>query len=108
MKEKGNRLKNIIKEHIINNKKEYLLVMIIFIMGVILGVFCVNNIQNEKIIEIKEYINKFIESIKTIKDLKQIELLKNSVSQNITLALTVWFFGTTVIRNTNSIRNNTI
>ena len=105
---KENKFRNIIKEHIINNKKEYISIILIFIIGIIIGVLCVNNIQDKKLLEVKNYINSFIEKIKTIEDLKQIELFKNSISQNIKLALTIWFFGTTVIRNTNCFWHNSI
>lgn len=41
--------------------------------------------------------NNFVEKLKSTENLDSMELLKNSIYQNIILAVTIWFFGTTVI-----------
>ena len=87
----------IIKEHIINNKKEYIIVLCIFLIGIFLGVFFINQIQEAQKTEITAYFNNFIEKTKNIESLNSMELLKTSVGQNILLAIVLWFFGTTVI-----------
>lgn len=94
---KGIKILEIIKEHIMNNKKEYILVSLLFITGIFLGVFFVNNVQEGQKLEITTYLSTFIEKIKNTESLNQIELLKNSMGQNILLAVILWFFGTTVI-----------
>ena len=48
-------------------------------------------------IEITNYLNQFIEKFKELESINNIELLKNSIIQNIGLAIVIWFFGTTVI-----------
>lgn len=86
-----------IKEHIANNKKEYVIVSILFVIGIFLGVFFINNVGQEPKTLITEYLNQFIEKLKSTENLDLIELLKTSIGQNIMLAIGLWFFGTTII-----------
>lgn len=94
---KGIKLLGIIKEHVSNNKKEYAIVSLLFVIGIFLGVFFINHRQEGQKIEITNYFNRFIEIMKSTENLDRVELLKNSMGQNIILAITLWFFGTTVI-----------
>ena len=86
-----------IKEHVVNNKKEYVIVSILFVIGIFLGVFFINNVGQEPKTLITEYLNQFIEKLKTTEDLNLVDLLKTSIGQNIILAVSLWFFGTTII-----------
>ena len=86
-----------IKEHVANNKKEYVIVCILFVIGIFLGVFFINNVGQEPKTLITEYLNQFIEKLKTTEDLNLVDLLKTSIGQNIILAVSLWFFGTTII-----------
>lgn len=97
MKEKRIGIIKLIKEHVSNNSKEYIIVTLIFVIGIFLGVLFINNIKENQRTEISSYINNFTDKMKNTKDIKSIELLKVSVKQNLLLALTIWFFGTTVI-----------
>ena len=105
MKAKGIKIKEIIYNHIINNKKEYIVIALIFIIGIFLGVLFVNNIKDNQKQEVTSYINEFIEKIKTSDDIDSMSVLTSSIKQNILLVLGLWFAGTTVIRNTNSFWN---
>ena len=86
-----------IKEHVANNKKEYVIVSILFVIGIFLGVVFINNVGQEPKTLITEYLNQFIEKLKTTEDLNLVDLLKTSIGQNIILAVSLWFFGTTII-----------
>lgn len=98
MKKIGNlKICQLIKEHISNNAKEYLIVALMFIIGIFAGVFFVNNIQEEQKTEITQYLNNFIQQFKNAQNLDTINLLKTSITQNAVLAILIWFFGTTVI-----------
>ena len=92
-----NKIFTIIKEHIICNYKEYVIITLLFIIGIFLGVLFINNIQEAPKTEIQQYLNSFIEKMKNTQNLETMELLKTSIVQNILFAITIWFFGTTVI-----------
>ena len=101
-------IKSTIYKHATNNKKEYILVTLIFLVGIFLGVMFVNNTQENQISEITSYLNNFVDKLKNIEKLDNMQLLKTTIVENITLAVILWFFGTTVIRNTYSFWNNII
>ena len=97
MREKGLKFRDIILKHILNNKKEYIIVTLLFIIGIFVGVFFVNNLDENSRSSVQEYLNNFVEKFKEIEKLDNISLLKTSIIQNIIFAVTLWFFGTTVI-----------
>ena len=84
-----NRLKNIIIEFIKENIKTYLILTIIFFIGLTLGVIFVNNANETQANQISGYINNYQISTK--------ELLKNSIINNVGIAVLLWFLGSTVI-----------
>ena len=92
MRDKGIKIRDTLKQHILNNKKEYIVVMLFFLVGIFLGVFFVNNIQETQRMEISSYLTNFIEKMKTTENLNYMDLLKNSMGQNILLAIMIWFF----------------
>lgn len=94
---KPNKALEVVKEHIILNKKEYILVSLLFIIGIFLGVLFINHIQENQKLEITTYLKTFVEKMQNTENLNYIELLKNSIGHNILLAIVLWFFGTTVI-----------
>ena len=96
-KNKGIKIKETIVNHIMNNKKEYIIVSLIFIIGIFLGVLFINNIQEGAKEEITTYLNQFVEKMKNNQEINNIELLKTTIGQNIILTIIIWFFGTTVI-----------
>lgn len=97
-------LKSIIITHVINNKKEYIIILLLFIIGLFFGVMFVNNVKEEQFNNISNYLNSFVEKLKSIENIDSISLLKTSIIQNLILAILLWFFGTTVIRNTSCFR----
>ncbi len=88
---------NPIKEHVSHNKKEYAIVAILFLIGVILGVLFINHMTEQEGKQIAEYIQTFIDCLKTDYQIDSGVLLKNSIVNNIILALLIWFMGSTVI-----------
>lgn len=91
------KLKDIIVNHIASNSKEYIIVTLLFIIGIFLGVLFVNNMKNDEFDSVQNYITTFIQKFKENPNIDSGELLKTSIIKNLILALSLWFFGTTVI-----------
>ncbi len=89
--------KTIIYNHIINNLKEYIIVTLIFIVGIILGVLFINNADQTVQTQISDYINQFISAIKGEYVIDKVGLLLTSIKNNILLAIILWFVGSTVV-----------
>ena len=94
---RNSRWKEVFKSYIINNYKEYVLVGLLFLIGLFAGVFIVNNCTNTQMDEVSTYINDFINKFKSIENIDNKELILNSIKNNIILALIIWIAGTTVI-----------
>jgi stage II sporulation protein M len=97
VQKKKNSFKKIVTQHIGNNLKEYLIVTIIFFIGIILGVIFINHTTQEQQIEISDYLNQFITALKGDYTIDQGKLLITSMKDNLILAITLWFVGSTVI-----------
>lgn len=94
---KKSKVVEILKNHIMQNYREYMIVTIFFIIGIFLGVFFVNNIRENQRIEISNYLTEFISNLKNIQDINLMDVLKTSVKDKLILTLSIWFFATTVI-----------
>lgn len=105
MKTKEISIKKTIKQHIMNNKREYIIVALFFVIGIFLGVLLVNNIKDNQKEQISIYINNYITKMKDTDSINNIDVLKFSIEQNLLITLGIWFFGTTVIRSAHSFWN---
>lgn len=94
---KTSKLKETLLAHIQNNLREYVIVTIIFLIGIIIGVIFINNISVEQKTEISNYIASFITNLKEDSNINEFALLKDSISKNCVLAIFLWFIGSTVI-----------
>ena len=83
MKTKEINIKKIINNHITNNKKEYIIVALIFVIGIFLGVLFVNNVDENQKEDINAYINDFVNNMKNTDNINNISILKSSIKQNI-------------------------
>lgn len=105
---KNNKFKKLISSHILNNKKEYIILGVLFIIGILLGVLYINNVHEEQYNNINNYITSFIDNLKNIESFNILQLIKNGIIDTAIFSAIIWFMGTTVIRNTNSIWNDNI
>lgn len=90
--------KEIILQHINLNLKDYLMLSIIFIIGVMIGVVIINNSNEQSKSEIKGYINSFIETIQDEQyEVDRVKLTKISIIENLKLVGIIWLAGSTII-----------
>ena len=96
-KRQKSNVKDLILRHIYENFKLYLIVIIIFIIGIVAGVIFINNVNGEQATEIQNYITEFINLLKQDYHIDTGLLLKKSLSDNLILIITMWLLGSTVI-----------
>lgn len=89
--------RQIILNYIKQNKREYTLVVMLFIIGIIMGVIWINKSNQWQTEEISIYINGFVKNMKENTQINQLELLKQGLVTNLILVVTIWFVGSTVI-----------
>ena len=90
-------LKKVIQENIAKNIKIYTILVIIFMLGLIIGIVVVNNAQDAQKAEINDYINTFINDLKNGAKIDYFKLLKTSFGNNFFTVLILWFMSSTVI-----------
>lgn len=95
MRKRKNEIFTTIKEDIVNHAKAYFIVVIIFTVGVFLGVLFVNKTENKS--EIEKYINSYIDETKQIQNANYFDELQKDIRSKITLTFFLWFAGTTII-----------
>lgn len=95
MRKKKNEIFIAIKEDILNNAKSYFIILIIFAVGVFLGVMFINQMQDKDGIE--KYINTYIDETKGLENGDYLTELQKDIFSNIGLVLALWFAGTTII-----------
>ena len=90
-------IRNTIFEYIKENLRSYLILIIIFFIGLLLGVVFINNINEVQSKQISEYISNFINSVKENYQISTNSLLITSIINNLCIAILLWFLGSTVI-----------
>lgn len=96
-KRRNNKIKEILIAYIKNNIKEYSIIVLIFLIGLILGVIFINNTGQTQIDEISSYLNSFITDLKSNMQIDKSTLLQEALISNFLLALGLWFVGSTVV-----------
>jgi stage II sporulation protein M len=95
-KNKTSNITVYIKNHVKNNIREYMLVTLMFLVGIFFGVMFINNNTEVKNAEVSDYINNYVEESKE-KDIATIQNFGNEIKENIILAIALWFAGTTIV-----------
>lgn len=95
MRKRKNEIFSAIKENIQNNLKAYIVICIIFAVGIFLGVMIVNQTEDKS--QIENYINTYIDETKLIENGDYLHELQKDIKDNIILVISLWFAGTTII-----------
>lgn len=91
-------IKRILLLHINSNLKDYLILSIIFIIGVMVGVVIINNSDEQSKNEISGYINSFVDTIKDeTYEVDKVKLMKISILENLKTLGIIWVAGSTII-----------
>lgn len=94
---KTSKVTEVIKSHVTENLKAYIIVSIILLIGITLGVMFVNNMSEAQTQDIQTYLQSFTGSLKEGKAVNTGELLRKSLGNNLLLVFLMWFVGSTVI-----------
>lgn len=90
-------IKKVVEEHISRNIKIYIILIIIFLLGLVIGIIVVNTSTEVAKNDISSYIGNFIKELKEGKKIDYIYLLKTSFTNNFFIVLILWFMSSTVI-----------
>lgn len=88
----------ILEEHISRNKREYIITLLVFFIGIIIGTLLANNLAEEEKKNICGYINEFVNSIKGGEYcIDSQKLFFKSIISNLKIALIIWAAGSSII-----------
>lgn len=94
---KNSKIWNIVKGHIQNNLKQYIIASVFFLVGIVIGVIFVNNTELETQEQVGNYITTFVNCLKTDYQVDSINLLKSVIGNHIVFAFSLWLMGCLVI-----------
>lgn len=95
MRKKNNEILSAVKNDIVNNAKSYFIIVVIFSVGIFLGVLFINQTEDKN--EIEKYINTYIDETKSLQNGNYLGELQKDIKSNILLVMLLWFAGTTII-----------
>lgn len=89
--------RNVILQHIQANITIYFTILVIFIIGICVGVTIINNLPSTQTQVISEYINNSINTVKNGSRFSKTQMLKQSIVKNILIIVAIWIFGLTFL-----------
>ena len=90
-------MKQVLLQHMQENRKEYIIAILILLTGLIFGVMMINNVNQNQEEQITSYLGAFLAALKEEHQINRFALLKNSILNNLILATALWFVGLAVI-----------
>lgn len=91
------KIKSVFFEYLKANKKTFLALLMLFFIGIILGIVFINNANESQIQEITLYVNSLKDNIKSAQTVNKSVLLMQSLKQNLIFVLIIWFLGCTIL-----------
>lgn len=91
--------KSVLYNYLMTNRKSFISIISVFFVGMLLGIFMINNTGESEILEINSYINSICENLEVAENINMLDCLLNSLNQNISFVLIMWFLGCTLIGN---------
>ena len=91
------RISEIAIRHINNNILEYIVMIIILLIGIILGTMYINKTDLNQRQEISNYINDFMNDMQNGSNIDLSNLLRTSIQNNLLIIVLLWISGLTVI-----------
>ena len=82
---------------ILNNKKYYIIVCLIFLLGFIMGIMFINNSTGEGISQISDYTKSLFTNLKDSQQINYTGILKKSIIINFILVFIIWISSATII-----------
>ena len=91
------KVKELVINNIEKNLKEYIIMILLFLIGIIIGVIFINHATEMQKEELNAYFSSVITQLKENFSIDKIGLLKESIGKNLILGIFLWFIGLTVI-----------
>lgn len=96
-KSRKTKIGTTIYNYILNNKRGYFIVTVLFFIGLIIGVLFINNAEDAYIEEINTYLSELVNNVKTYEKIDLYSLLKESIIANFLVIFILWFGASTII-----------
>ena len=90
-------MKKVLLNYINNNKKNLFIIIILFCIGVAIGIIFINNTEDTQKNDIRDCINNLIINVPNYNNIEKIKLLSFSIKNNLILIIIIWFLGCTII-----------
>ena len=90
-------MKTILIDYIMRNKRNFIIIALLFCVGIAVGIFSVNNSNDAQKEDLNTYIVTLVTKIKEIDKIDNFDMLFLSIKENISTILIVWFLGCTII-----------
>lgn len=81
------------------NRRIFIKIILFLILGIILGIICVNNSSFEQINEITAYMQDLINNIKNAENINKSIFLVQDLKKNTIFVIIIWIMGLTIIGN---------
>ena len=89
--------RSVLLDYFVKYKKIYITIILLFILGICIGVLYINTVNKEKIDTLSVYVNDLVKNIKETKQLDNQNALINSIIKNCKDIGIIWILGCTII-----------